>query len=137
MDKLDLYVGEYIGSETKMFAQEYNKPDPTTFHRFMRAFDKVWDSLGIDHGEGERTTLMIDDEARKFREWPDNGIALPTFNSYDRDDNALLALISCLKKIESCKDIRKTNVQSIYDRCLEKLARPRAEKYKTTTKTTR
>lgn len=120
-DKLSVYLDGLLRPDARLFAQEYNRRDPETAHRYMRDFRLVWQALGLPESEGYRRTLMIDDERRKFRRWPNNGVELPTFGTYDAEDVALPALIACLERILRCNDVRESKAQAVFDLCYERV----------------
>lgn len=58
--------------------REMNKPDPAGINEWdtVRDMKKVWNRLP---GYGPERTLLLDNEARKFQDAPENGIVVPEF----------------------------------------------------------
>ena len=92
-----------------VFDRGMNKKDPNGKHEWdtMRDMDKIWRSLPTF---GPKTTLIVDNEARKIQETPRNGIILPWFHPNVDDASTLdklqVYLTKMMKSFDENDDVR-------------------------------
>jgi len=62
----------------KIYDRDYNKPDPNAEKEWdtIRDMDKIW---SLDKNFGPKNTILLDNESRKFQDFPRNGIVVPEF----------------------------------------------------------
>lgn len=90
--------------------RKMNKPDPDGVNDWdtVRDMDKVWSRLT---GYGPERTLLVDNEERKFKDTPLNGIIVPEFGPREilsRDSSTLDALLTYMLQLgeDAPEDVR-------------------------------
>eukprot|EP00884_Botryococcus_braunii_P009305 jgi/Botrbrau1/18376/Bobra.0747s0002.1 len=97
-------------SLARVFDRKYNKPDPNAVYEWdtIRDMEKIWRELP---GFGPKKTILLDNEERKFKENPENGIVVPEFGPQEviqRKQDTLDVLTRYLVELadESPDDVR-------------------------------
>lgn len=104
-------LGDKVSLIKKVFHRDYNKPDPKGENHWdtIRDMKKIYKYLD---GFDEKNTILVDNEARKLRETPRNGIIVDEMSAEDArtaEKRPLLALQEYLEKLakDSPTDVRE------------------------------